>query len=250
MPMTCQEFLARHSDYVDGVLEAEEAVHWAAHVSTCPRCARYDRLVRDAQQLVRRLPEVEPSHDFFPRLQHRIYNLEDELRDRRPAGIGAMLSIAVAGTLAVLAWSPLLRWGLEVGPGVPQASITESAEADALRSPVDASGAARRGAARTTAPAAAGAVQLAAESDRLPAISPIGAPDDWRPGPSLSPWSSIEQGWWAGSPGLLERSPLAPASYAVDFTLPGPYSPLIVDAPLYRRKAIFTRTSATRTGRD
>src|SRR5690606_41508985 len=113
--MTCQEFLARHSEYMDGVLDPREHDRVEAHRASCPKCARYDRVVRSGVRMLRGLPEVEPSSDFFPRLQHRIYNLDERLRSgHRGTSAGAVASLAVAASLALLAWSPLLRSGLEV----------------------------------------------------------------------------------------------------------------------------------------
>lgn len=108
--MTCQDFLARHSEYMDDLLSPAEAERCAAHISSCVACARYDRVVRQGVRLLRSAPEIEPSSDFFPRLQHRLYNLEDELRaGSRGPGSSAIVSLALAGVLALLAWSPLMR---------------------------------------------------------------------------------------------------------------------------------------------
>lgn len=112
--MTCQEFLARHSEYVDERMDPREAALWKEHRAGCISCARFDRTVRRGGELLRGLPEIEPSYDFFPRLQHRIYNLEDDLRSRRNASTtGAVTSLAIAASLALLAWAPVLRFGHE-----------------------------------------------------------------------------------------------------------------------------------------
>lgn len=108
--MTCQDFLARHSEYMDDLLSPVEMARFEAHISTCATCAHYDRVVRQGVRLLRVSPEIEPSSDFFPRLQHRLYNLEDELRvGARGPGSSAIVSLALAGVLALLAWSPLMR---------------------------------------------------------------------------------------------------------------------------------------------
>lgn len=106
--MTCQEFLARHAEYMDELIPAAERALWEAHISTCSSCARYDRVIRQGTQLLRESPRIEPSSDFFPRLQHRLYTIEYEMRSSS-RGPGAMTSLAIAGVLALLAWSPLLR---------------------------------------------------------------------------------------------------------------------------------------------
>lgn len=106
--MTCQEFLARYSEYLDERMDAMEADRWRRHQESCRTCARYDRVLREGLPLIRRLPRVEPSSDFFPRLQHRLFHLDDDLRaGRRPSGAGMAASLAIAGALAMLAWGPL-----------------------------------------------------------------------------------------------------------------------------------------------
>lgn len=108
--MTCQEFLVRHTEYLDGMLNPEEVAWCESHIASCASCARYDRVVRQGIDLIRSRPEIEPSADFFPRLQHRLYHLEDELRyGARGPGAGAVVSLAIAGVLALLAWSPMMR---------------------------------------------------------------------------------------------------------------------------------------------
>ena len=106
---SCREFLARHSDYLDGLLPADQAASLQLHMHACRVCARYDRIVRQGAELVRELPDVAPSPDFEQRLQHRIYHIDDGavLGDVRPT-TGAVASLAVAGIIALLAWSPLM----------------------------------------------------------------------------------------------------------------------------------------------
>lgn len=121
--MICQDFLARYSEFVDGEMDPRRAARMQEHLVDCAACARYDRVVRQGTELVRGLPEVEPPYDFFPRLQHRIYNLEEDLRSRRDASTtGAAVSLAVAGALALLAWAPLLRTALDPAPSADSAA--------------------------------------------------------------------------------------------------------------------------------
>jgi len=106
---TCDEFLDRHSEYVDNLLTPLESARLALHARGCDSCARYDRVVRRSQALMGDLPEIEPSEDFELRLQHRIFHIDDEAAFA-PArgGAGAVATLAVAASLALLAWSPLL----------------------------------------------------------------------------------------------------------------------------------------------
>jgi hypothetical protein len=103
--------MARHSDFMDGMLPTLAAARLRAHVGSCAACARYDRVVRKGIDLVRDLPRLEPTTDFERRLEHRLFHIDDArtLQSTRPAGAAATL--VVAAVIAMLAWSPLLAPG-------------------------------------------------------------------------------------------------------------------------------------------
>lgn len=121
----CDEFLARHSEYMDGRLPAVLAQRLGSHAAACPSCARYDRVVRRGVALVRELPDMAPSDEFELRLQHRLFHLRDaeSLGGSRAAGAAAALAIAAA--IALLAWSPLLvtRAGTRSATAAATASV-------------------------------------------------------------------------------------------------------------------------------
>lgn len=92
--MNCTDFLARHSDYVDGIADAADATRLEAHASSCASCARYDRVVRKGAQLVRDvLPRVHASDQFEPRLRHRLLHVRDDMAHAR-AGAGTVYAAA------------------------------------------------------------------------------------------------------------------------------------------------------------
>jgi anti-sigma factor RsiW len=105
--VVCDEYLARHSEYLDGLLSPAMSARLSAHAGSCDSCARYDRIVRRGIDLVRDLPDVEPSEDFELRLQHRIFHVEDA-RVLPSRGTGAAVALGVAAAIALLAWSPML----------------------------------------------------------------------------------------------------------------------------------------------
>jgi anti-sigma factor RsiW len=106
--VTCDEVLALYSDYVDGLLPAREAVRVQWHLGWCGACARYDRVVRRGAALARELPPVRPSDSFADRLQHRLFHLQDGSAIAEPRTGGGAAALALAGVLALLAWSPAL----------------------------------------------------------------------------------------------------------------------------------------------
>lgn len=105
--MDCDQFLEGYSDYRDDWLDPGERERFEAHMEACESCARYDRVVQRGLEILRDLPEVTPSSDFLPRLQHRIYHIEDgiPLRSAHPGGSAALVAVAAVGLLA-LAWLP------------------------------------------------------------------------------------------------------------------------------------------------
>lgn len=105
--VACAEFLAGHSEYLDGLLSPFAAARLSAHAAVCDSCARYDRIVRKGIDLVRDLPDAEPSADFEMRLQHRIFHMEDA-RALQPRPAGAATALGIAAVMALLAWSPML----------------------------------------------------------------------------------------------------------------------------------------------
>jgi anti-sigma factor RsiW len=106
----CDTFLARHSDYLDGLLQPLEAARMSAHADACASCARYDRVVRKGLLLARELPAIEPATDFDARLQHRLLHLKDaaaaDAHSWSVGGVAATLGVAAA--IALLAWSPMI----------------------------------------------------------------------------------------------------------------------------------------------
>ena len=92
--MSCRDFLARHSEYVDGVIEAAAAERMAAHVRVCASCARYDRVVRRGGALLRELPGITLSSDFEARLRHRLYHERDGLSQRRAGAASVYVAVA------------------------------------------------------------------------------------------------------------------------------------------------------------
>jgi predicted anti-sigma-YlaC factor YlaD len=122
---TCEEILAAYSDYLDGLLVPHEAAKVQWHLASCAGCARYDRVVRRSTELVRELPEVAPADDFAERLQHRLYHVQDgEVIAETRGAAGAAATIAVAGVIALLAWSPLFVGGTD-GPTAAMAWETD-----------------------------------------------------------------------------------------------------------------------------
>lgn len=108
--LDCTQFVTAYSAFRDGDLDPAEQAEFDAHRATCPSCERYDRVVRRGSELFRELPELQPSEDFMPRLQHRIFHVEEEMRSAGPgaSGVSAGVTLAIAVLFAISAWAPVI----------------------------------------------------------------------------------------------------------------------------------------------
>lgn len=108
MNCDCDRFIRQYSDYRDGILSAEQESEFREHVTECPCCARYDRVLRTGTELLASLPTEHPDDDFMPRLQHKLYNVDEGLiadSSNRFAGAAALVGVASVGLLALF-WLP------------------------------------------------------------------------------------------------------------------------------------------------
>jgi hypothetical protein len=108
--VTCADFLTEYADLRDGASGSARAAMLREHARECGSCARYDRVLNDGVDVLRGLGVVEPSYDFMPRLQHRIFqvDLEKSLDRQRASGASVVLTMGLALAIAATAWAPLL----------------------------------------------------------------------------------------------------------------------------------------------
>ena len=106
--MECNGFLERFSEFHDG--EATDADVFEQHVRECADCRRYTDAVKRSLALLRAVPGVAVGEDFHPRLQHRIYHIQEDLARRRRGASFTRLGVAFAATalLALAVWGPEL----------------------------------------------------------------------------------------------------------------------------------------------
>ena len=108
--MTCSEFHDRFSDYYDGTGDPSFLGDADSHLASCPECRRYHAVLVQGSAVLRSAPRLAVTDDFFARLQHRIYHIDDETALTRAAGSATTVSAAVAivVVIALAAWSPAL----------------------------------------------------------------------------------------------------------------------------------------------
>ena len=114
--MTCTEFVDSFSEYHDGTASGAQLREAEDHLAACPRCRRYRNVVAQGAALLRSLPAPDVREDFVPRLQHRLYHVDEEaaLHRHTSSGTTALAVFGVALLLTALAWSPTFRHGAPV----------------------------------------------------------------------------------------------------------------------------------------
>jgi hypothetical protein len=111
--MRCEDFLQHYTDESDAAATDVDLLELEAHRAACPRCARYVRVVDEGCRLVRSLPRLEVSERFEARLDLRLLQVDEELRQLRDRGHASSVPLVTAVALAILlgavAWSPVGR---------------------------------------------------------------------------------------------------------------------------------------------
>src|SRR3954470_1781424 len=70
--MNCREFKSKHVAYVDDLLSAADMADMRRHAHLCHRCSSLDVRIRRSLMIIRNLPQIEPSADFYARLSERL----------------------------------------------------------------------------------------------------------------------------------------------------------------------------------
>ncbi len=109
--MDCSEFLSRFSEFFDSPRGAPVRQEAEAHMAICGKCARYQEVVSRSVALLQLMPKAELAESFRPRLQHRLYHLDDGAPMAGSAKGSATPAATVLGMailLAAVAWSPTI----------------------------------------------------------------------------------------------------------------------------------------------
>mgnify|MGYP003394500300 CR=1 FL=1 len=114
--MDCTTFVARFTDYLDGLLSSADGRAMEQHLEGCVSCLRYKNGVEHGRSVLLSLPVPELRDDFSSRLEHRLLHVADEqvLPDDVASRAPALAVLGIAMLLTVVAWSPLLLGGAPV----------------------------------------------------------------------------------------------------------------------------------------
>lgn len=109
--MTCQEFLARYTDFRDGHITASrEARRFSRHLRTCPSCRRYDAALHHGVGALQTLSSTSPDAAFRRRLEQRLSAERERAgRPSLPARPALAAAVLVAVALGLLAWEGARR---------------------------------------------------------------------------------------------------------------------------------------------
>lgn len=109
--ISCSDFLEDYSDFRDGLGVGERAMELEAHLDACPGCKSYHDVVSRGVRELNAVSPIEPSYDFLPRLQHRIYNLDEERAwgtRASASGTPVGLALVLVAAIGAAAWIPVL----------------------------------------------------------------------------------------------------------------------------------------------
>jgi hypothetical protein len=139
--MDCSEFLAKYSEFRDGLITDPAALlALDRHRRACRRCARYHSAVARGVDVLRALDELEPSPAFRRELRARLAAAVLSAQPRpalTPAALAAAVLVAVAGALLLYEGLVVRRQGalaadrqsvpiVVANPSVPFVSFTRS----------------------------------------------------------------------------------------------------------------------------
>ena len=118
--MICSEFLSRFSEFYDAPIGAPERLEAEAHMASCEKCARYQEVVSRSVALLHVMPRAELAESFRPRLQHRLFHLDDGgsvAQTGRGSATPPVTVLGMAILLMAVAWSPT------IGSGIPEVAL-------------------------------------------------------------------------------------------------------------------------------
>lgn len=100
--MNCREFKSNHVGFVDDLLPAADMSEMRRHLLVCTDCATLDTRIRRSLLVVRNLPQIEPSADFFVRLSEALKQAPPPEPSRRPLVTAAAVTAFTAALAAAI----------------------------------------------------------------------------------------------------------------------------------------------------
>ena len=109
--MYCSEFLRRFSEFHDAPASAPIRKIAEAHMDECERCANYEQVLSRGIKILRTIPRMDLPESFRPRLQHRLFHIEDGngVTNRTissAVSVSVVTALVIAIIVMIIAWSP------------------------------------------------------------------------------------------------------------------------------------------------
>ena len=139
--MNCREFKSEHVGFIDDVLSAADMADMRRHLYSCSRCATLDVRIRRSLMVVRNLPQIQASPDFFARLNEALKQAPPPTATRQPPAIAATFFVVSAALAAAVYFAMAI--GVErTKPTGPRAVETTASSASVAPAPTPISDAA------------------------------------------------------------------------------------------------------------
>ena len=100
--MNCREFKSKHVGFIDDVLCAADMAAMRRHIGVCARCSTLDIRIRRSLMVVRNLPQVELSSDFYPRLIERLQHAPAPSANQRASSVATTVVVVTAALAAAV----------------------------------------------------------------------------------------------------------------------------------------------------
>jgi hypothetical protein len=125
--MKCREFKSNHVGFIDDLLPAADMSEMRRHLAVCSKCSILDTRIRRSLLVVRNLPEIEPSADFFARLSEALKQAPAPEPRVRPFAAAAALTAVTAALAAAVYFAMAITPSRDSGPVAPAATTTAAA---------------------------------------------------------------------------------------------------------------------------
>ena len=135
--MNCREFKSHHVGFVDDLLPAAQMAEMRRHLFACRDCSMLDTRIRRSLLVVRNLPQIEPSADFFERLTDALKQAPPVERAPRPLFAAAAITAVTAALAAAVYFAMAFSPDAEQTPGKTSARTATTAAVVVPPAPVN-----------------------------------------------------------------------------------------------------------------
>lgn len=100
--MNCRVFKSKHVGFIDDNLSAADMADLRRHINACSSCATLDTRIRRSLLVVRNLPQIEPSADFFMRLSEALKHAPPPTAPPRRTAVATSFVVVTAALAAAV----------------------------------------------------------------------------------------------------------------------------------------------------